>query len=437
MSQIRVIKPVRQWQGTIVAPGDKSISHRLVMLAGLADRPVRLSNFLYAADCLSTVRCMRALGVRVDKDSEGVLTVMGNGLYGLKEPEDVLDAGNSGTTLRLMTGILGAQPFFSVFTGDASLRQRPMGRVVKPLRQMGSQLLGRQDSRNIPLAIGPNPTLHGIRYDLPVASAQVKSAILLAGLFADAPTTISEPQRSRDHTERLLELFGVPVKREGNVVTIEPAQRLEAPPAIDIAGDISSAAFWMVAASIVPDSEVTIENVGLNPTRTGVLEVLQQMGADLTVMNRRISGNEEIADIFVRSAKLKACEIGEDIMPRLIDEIPILAVAAMFAEGTTVISGAEELRIKETDRLRAVALEFAKMGAVVREKPDGLEIEGGHALQAATCSAHHDHRIAMSLAIAGSAAQGVTIEGAECVEISYPDFYDVLARAAQQTRGGL
>ena len=431
MTQTRVIQPVRQWQGTIVAPGDKSISHRSVMLAGLSERPVRLSNFLYAADCLSTVRCMRALGVKVEKDAEGVLTVSGNGLYGLKEPEDVLDAGNSGTTLRLLSGILGAQPFFSIITGDASLRQRPMGRVVKPLRMMGSQLAGRQDVRNIPMAIGPNPTLKGINYDLPVASAQVKSAILLAGLFADSPTTVSEPHRSRDHTERLLELFGVKVTREGTSVTVQPAQELEAPPAIDIAGDISSAAFWMVAASIVPGSEVTIENVGLNPTRTGILDVLEQMGADLTVLNRRRSGNEDIADILVRSAALKGCEISGEIMPRLIDEIPILAVAAMFASGKTVISGAEELRVKETDRLHAVALEFGKMGAVIEEKEDGLVIEGGHSLHEATCFAHHDHRIAMSLAIAGSAAQGVTIEGADCVEISYPDFYEVLASFAK------
>ena len=431
MTQTRVIQPVSQWQGTIVAPGDKSISHRSVMLAGLSERPVRLSNFLYAADCLSTVRCMRALGVKVEKDADGVLTVSGNGLYGLKEPEDVLDAGNSGTTLRLLSGILGAQPFFSIITGDASLRQRPMGRVVKPLRMMGSQLAGRQEGRNIPMAIGPNPTLKGITYDLPVASAQVKSAILLAGLFADSPTTVSEPHRSRDHTERLLELFCVKVTRQGSAVTVQPAQELEAPPAIDIAGDISSAAFWMVAASIVPDSEVTIENVGLNPTRTGILDVLEQMGADLTVLNRRRSGNEDIADILVRSAALKGCEIGGEIMPRLIDEIPILAVAAMFASGKTVISGAEELRVKETDRLHAVALEFGKMGAVIEEKEDGLVIEGGHSLHGATCFAHHDHRIAMSLAIAGSAAQGVTIEGADCVEISYPDFYEVLAGFAK------
>ena len=264
-----------------------------------------------------------------------------------------------------------------------------------------------------------------------MASAQVKSAILLAGLFADSPTTVSEPHRSRDHTERLLELFGVKVTREGTSVTVQPAQELEAPPAIDIAGDISSAAFWMVAASIVPGSEVTIENVGLNPTRTGILDVLEQMGADLTVLNRRRSGNEDIADILVRSAALKGCEISGEIMPRLIDEIPILAVAAMFASGKTVISGAEELRVKETDRLHAVALEFGKMGAVIEEKEDGLVIEGGHSLHEATCFAHHDHRIAMSLAIAGSAAQGVTIEGADCVEISYPDFYEVLASFAK------
>ncbi|SMC57343.1 3-phosphoshikimate 1-carboxyvinyltransferase [Sporomusa malonica] len=427
MEEIIKLSPADGLAGTVNIPGDKSISHRSVMLAGLADTPVKVTNFLHAADCRSTIGCMRALGVTVEQDAAGVLDITGRGFYGLSEPYDVLDAGNSGTTMRLLTGLLGAQPFFSVMTGDASLRKRPMARVITPLAKMGLNIKGREESRYAPLAITPAEQVHGIEYDMPVASAQVKSAILLAALYANSPTIITEPLPSRDHTERMFETFGIPVKRIGSSISIEPVKKLTAPELINIPGDISSAAFWLVAASIIPNSQLTLVNVGINPTRTGILDVLKQMGADITITNERWSGCEPVADIVVRSAQLKGIAIGAEIIPRLIDEIPVLAVAALFAEGRTVVQGAEELRVKETDRLRAVALELGKMGAEITETPDGLIIEGPQKLNAAVCHSHDDHRMAMALAIAGTASQGVEIEEPDCVKISYPDFYAVLA----------
>ncbi|WP_094602812.1 3-phosphoshikimate 1-carboxyvinyltransferase 1 [Sporomusa silvacetica DSM 10669] len=431
MSKIIQIAKTGGLTGAITIPGDKSISHRSIMLSGLADTPVTITNFLHAADCWSTINCMRALGVIVEEDKGGVLTVQGKGLYGLSEPSDVLDAGNSGTTIRLLTGLLGAQPFFSVLTGDASIRNRPMARVIAPLAKMGLQIAGRGQSRYAPLAISAPEQVRGIEYDMPVASAQVKSAILLAALYANTPTTITEPIPSRDHTERMFETFGIPVKREGRAIILEPIQKIAAPKRLDVPGDISSAAFWLVAASIIPNSELALINVGINPTRTGILDVLTQMGADITITNNRWSGREPVADIVVRSANLKGVTIEAEIIPRLIDEIPILAVAALFAEGQTVVKGAEELRVKETDRLKAVALELGKMGATITENPDGLVIDGPQSINAAICDSHHDHRMAMSLAVAGSAAQGVTITESDCVKISYPDFFDVLSKLRQ------
>ena len=418
--------------GTIAIPGDKSISHRSIMLAGLADTPVTITNFLHAADCWSTISCMQAVGVLVEQGPNGVLTVKGNGFHGLTEPNDVLDAGNSGTTTRLLTGLLGAQPFFSVLTGDASIRKRPMARVITPLATMGLKISGRGQSRYAPLAINPAAQVRGIEYAMPVASAQVKSAILLAALYANSPTTLTEPIPSRDHTERMFETFGIPVKRSGNTIILEPVQKITAPKQIDVPGDISSAAFWLVAASIIPNSHLVLQNVGINPTRTGILDVLQQMGADITLINERWSGGEPVADMVVRSACLKGITLEAGIIPRLIDEIPILAVAALFAEGQTVVKGAEELRVKETDRLSAIALELGKMGAVMTETADGLIIDGPQHLQFASCDSHHDHRMAMSVAIAGLAAQGVEISGADCVKISYPDFFAVLAKVNQE-----
>jgi 3-phosphoshikimate 1-carboxyvinyltransferase len=428
------VNPGRRLTGEIAVPGDKSISHRSVMLAGLADRPVRIGNFLAAADCLSTVACMRALGAKIDQTGETALTVRGNGLFGLSEPDDILDAGNSGTTMRLLTGILAGQPFFSVLTGDGSLRRRPMARVIAPLVRMGCRIHGREQSRYAPLAILPADGIHGIDYTMPVASAQVKSALLFAGMFADGPTRITEPYLSRDHSERMLQTFGAKVTRSGLTVKLAPVQELVAPPAIEVPGDISSAAFWLVAATLIPGSRLLLANVGVNPTRTGIIDILGRMGADITVVNRRFAGEEPVADLVVAAAGLAGTTVEGEIIPRLIDEIPVLAVAALFAEGRTVISGAEELRVKETDRLKAITLELAKMGARIEETPDGLIIDGPQPLAAAACHSHGDHRMAMALAVAGLAAGGVEIDDAGCVAISYPHFFSQIA-ALQETGG--
>lgn len=431
MGEIIKIQKTSGLTGTITILGDKSISHRSIMLAGLANTPVTITNFLHAADCWSTITCMQALGVIVEQDKEGVLTVKGHGFHGLSEPDDVLDAGNSGTTTRLLTGLLGAQPFFSVLTGDASIRKRPMARVITPLTQMGLKIAGRGQSRYAPLAISKPEHVYGIEYAMPVASAQVKSAILLAALYANGPTTLTEPIPSRDHTERMFETFGIPVKRIGKAIILAPVQKINAPERIDVPGDISSAAFWLVAASIIPNSQLVLINVGINPTRTGILDVLKQMGADITLSNKRWSGREPVADIVVRSANLMGVTIEAEIIPRLIDEIPILAVAALFAQGQTVVKGAEELRVKETDRLKAIALELGKMGATITETADGLVIDGPQRITSALCDSHHDHRMAMALAVAGLAAQGVEINEADCVKISYPNFFSVISELRQ------
>lgn len=419
----QIIDKVKCLQGIVDIPGDKSISHRTVMLAGLSSTPVRVTNFLSAADCWSTVNCMRALGVKVEETGENQLVIKGNGLFGLTEPADVLDAGNSGTTMRLLTGILAGQPFFTVLTGDNSLRRRPMARVIGPLAKMGCRIYGREQSRYAPLAIIPSEGIHGINYTLPVASAQIKSAILLAGMFADSPTVVTEPYLSRDHSERMLQAFGVGVTRNGLAVRLDPVRELTAPTAIEVPGDISSAAFWLVAASIIPGSKLRLRNVGINPTRTGILDILKQMGANISTCNHRQAGQEPVADIIVESSELKGATIEAEIIPRLVDEIPVLAVAALFAKGTTVVRGAEELRVKETDRLKAITLELTKMGARITETPDGLIIDGPQKLTAACCDSHDDHRMAMALAVAGMASQGVEISEAECVSISYPQFY--------------
>ncbi|MBP2642909.1 MAG: aroA1 [Firmicutes bacterium] len=418
-----IIKPVKTLKGTLKIPGDKSISHRSVMFAGLADTPVSISNFLPSQDCLSTAGCMRSLGVSVEQIGSTELVVKGNGLYGLKEPLDVLDAGNSGTTIRLLTGLLAGQPFFSMFTGDQSIRRRPMGRVITPLTQMGAIIRGRENSRYAPLAIVPVEGIHGINYVMPMASAQVKSAILLAGLFAKGDTLVTEPYLSRDHTERMLSTFGVTLECNHLTIKLTPPTKFTAPPGIRVPGDISSAAFWMVAATIIPGSKVLLENVGVNPTRTGIIDVLLAMGANITVTNQRMEGEEPVADLLVEEAELTGVTLDAEIIPRLIDEIPILAVAALFAKGKTVIRGAEELRVKESDRLKTITLELAKLGAQITETPDGLMIDGPQDLKRGICQAHDDHRIAMSLAIAGMAGDGVEINGAECVAISYPHFF--------------
>lgn len=426
MEEKRIINPSGSLTGSVTVPGDKSLSHRSIMLAGLADSPVEVCNFLAAEDCISTVSCMRALGVSVEFDLDGTVRVTGKGLFGLKEPDTILDAGNSGTTIRLLSGLLAGQPFFSVLTGDASLRRRPMARIINPLTQMGARIIGREKSRYAPVAIDFAESLKGIDYKMPVASAQVKSAIMFAALYADSPTSITEPYLSRDHTERMFKQFGVTVLRNKLSVTVEPVSRLDAPARIDVPGDFSSAAFLLVAATIIPDSDLLIRNVGVNSTRTGLLDVLKEMGANIEVLNQRQSGEEPVADLRVRTAPIRGISIGSELIPRLIDEIPVLAVAALFADGETLIQGAEELRVKETDRLKAMACELNRMGGRIKENPDGMLIQGKCRLQSAECATYADHRVAMALAVAGMAADGVALDDAGCVAISFPGFFETM-----------
>lgn len=427
-SKKEISRVVGGLRGEVEIPGDKSVSHRSVMLAGLCDTTVHITNFLHAADCLSTAAAMEALGVSVRWSGDTTLDVTGRGFDGLTEPAGILDAGDSGTMLRLMMGLLAPQPFLSTFTGDAALYRRPMGRVITPLSQMGARIVGRAGGKYLPITVLPaEKPLHGIEYKMPMASAQVKSAILLAGLRAEGETTVIEPFPSRDHTERMLRAFGAEMRQDGVRVSCRTVSKLSAPEAIEVPGDISSAAFWLVAASIIEGSDLLLKGVGVNPTRTGVLDVLRDMGANIELLNGRESGGEPIADIRVRSAKLHGVSFGGAIIPRLIDEIPILAVAALFAKGDTVISDAGELRVKETDRLHAVAVEYNKLAPCVEESEDGLVIHGGSKkIRHGSCFSYDDHRMAMSLAIAGAAGDGVTIENPECVDISYPSFYKTL-----------
>jgi 3-phosphoshikimate 1-carboxyvinyltransferase len=415
-------------QGTIRVPGDKSISHRALMLGAIATGETCIRGLLLGEDPRSTAACFQAMGAEISPLNSDEVRVRGVGMGQLQEPLDVLNAGNSGTTLRLMLGLLASQPgcFFTV-TGDDSLRSRPMSRVVTPLQQMGAQIWGRQNGKFAPLAVR-GQQLQPIHYQSVIASAQVKSCILLAGLMADGETTVTEPALSRDHSERMLKAFGADVRvdPETHSATVIGGSQLHGQTVI-VPGDISSAAFWLVAGAIVPGSELMVENVGVNPTRTGILEALEQMEADITLENQREVAGEPVADIRVRYSHLKACEISGDVIPRLIDEIPILAVAAAFANGTTKIRDAAELRVKESDRLAVMAKQLEKMGAKVTEYPDGLDIEGGVPLQGAEVESHGDHRIAMSLAIAALAAsETTTILGAEAASISYPNFIDTL-----------
>ena len=413
----------------IIIPGDKSISHRSIMLSSLGSTPVEITNFLKGADCLSTIACMKAMGVEIEEHDNKIL-VKGNGLNGLKEPEDVLDAGNSGTTLRLLMGLLAPQNFVTTFTGDKSLRSRPMGRVIKPLTAMGARILGRNGNKNLPITILPsNEKLHGIKYKMPVASAQVKSAIILAGLYADSVTTIVEPYPSRDHTEKMLTAFGAKIDKSGNEIKVTPTNELTAPKSIEVPGDISSAAYWIVLASILEGSDVIIKNVGINETRTGIIDVMKDMGAKIEFVNERISGGEKLADVHVVHSKLHSTTFGGEMIPRLIDEVPIIAVAAAFAEGDTIINDVGELRVKETDRLTAIVEEYNKIAAGAFEATDDkLIIHGGRKFNFAECKTYDDHRMAMSLAIFGSAAEGVEIDNPDCVNISYPIFYETLSK---------
>jgi 3-phosphoshikimate 1-carboxyvinyltransferase len=415
-------------QGRIQIPGDKSISHRALMLGAIAEGETEIQGLLLGEDPRSTASCFQAMGAEISPLNTELVRVKGIGLGNLQEPLDVLNAGNSGTTLRLMLGLLASHPgrFFTV-TGDSSLRSRPMSRVVKPLQQMGAQIWGRKDNSLAPLAI-QGQELKPIHYHSPIASAQVKSCIMLAGLFTEGKTTITEPALSRDHSERMLRAFGadVSVDPETNSVTVTGTAQLYGQKVI-VPGDISSAAFWLVAGAIVPGSELVVENVGVNPTRTGILEALEMMGANIQLENHREVAGEPVADVRVRYSRLRSCTIAGDIVPRMIDEIPILAVAAVFAEGTTVIRDAEELRVKESDRITVMAQQLNQLGAKVSELPDGMEITGGTPLVGTDVDSHTDHRIAMSLAIAALNASGITtIHRAEAAAISYPNFTNTL-----------
>lgn len=419
-----VVKPAHKLEGTIRVPGDKSISHRALMLGALAEGTTRIRGFLRGQDCLSTVRCFQDLGIAITLD-EDLVTVEGQGLHGLQEPPNVLDVGNSGTTLRLLCGILAGQPFTSCLTGDASVRSRPMARVTGPLREMGAVILGREDGRLAPLAIRGGK-LKAIQYSSPVASAQVKSALILAGLYAEGWTEVTEPSLSRNHTELMLRSFGADLQSEGTTVRVKGQPRLTGQEIL-VPGDISSAAFFLVAGAIMPTARIVLEGVGLNPTRTGIIEVLQAMGAKLAITERRETAGEEYGTLTIESSSLRGITIGGDLIPRLIDEIPVIAIAAAFASGVTEIRDAAELKVKESNRIRTMAEGLGRLGARVEELPDGLRIYGGKKLTGTSCRSYHDHRVAMSLAVAGLRAQGETIiEEAEAIPVSFPQFSELI-----------
>lgn len=411
-------------KGTITVPGDKSISHRSIMFGALAEGTTRVTNFLQGADCLSTIACFQKMGIAIENRADEIL-IHGKGLHGLCVPEGILDVGNSGTTMRLISGILSGQSFTTQLTGDASIQSRPMKRIIEPLTQMGAQIESLQSNNCAPLRIQGAP-LHGICYHSPVASAQVKSCILLAGLYADHVTSVTEPYLSRNHSEIMLRHFGASVLSEGTTATIYPEPRLQAQD-IQVPGDISSAAYFIAAALMVPDSEILIKNVGINPTRDGLLKVCAAMGADITLLNEDHSSGEPTADILVRYSSLQGTTVGGAVIPTLIDELPVVAALACFAEGTTVIQDAQELKVKESNRIDVMVKNLTAMGAQVTETEDGMIIEGGHPLHGAVLNSRLDHRIAMTFAITALAADGETqIVDADCVKISYPGFYQDL-----------
>ena len=420
---------VQSLQGEISVPGDKSISHRAIMFGALAKGTTEIYNFLQGADCLSTISCFEKMGIVVENTGD-VVKVHGKGLHGLSKPSDILDVGNSGTTARLMSGILSAQNFSSIMTGDASIQKRPMKRVTAPLSQMGANIVSERGNDCCPLLIQGN-SLTGISYQSPVASAQVKSAILLAGLYADGTTSVTEPYTSRNHTELMLEQFGVPVSVNGTTVSISKVEELQSQ-TITVPGDISSAAFFLVAGLITPNSCIRLTNVGINETRSGILDVCRAMGANITLENVKDDCGEPVADIIVKTSELKGTVLEGALIPRLIDEIPIIAVMACFANGTTIIKDAEELKVKESNRLDIMVNYLSQMGADIEGTEDGMIIRGGKPLHGITVDSNHDHRIAMSFAIASLVCEGtMDIQGGECVTISYPKFYEDLERLSK------
>jgi len=431
---IKTIKSCPRLEGEVVLPGDKSISHRAVILNSLAKGKARIDNFAPGADCLSTVRCLRALGVTIDRrgsPASPTISVSGTGEHGLTEASNVLDAGNSATTMRLLGGLLAGQPFLSVITGDASLRSRPMGRLIEPLRLMGADVSGRAQDSFAPLVI-KGKKLRGIDFTLPVPSAQIKSAILLAGLFARGSTILHQRIPSRDHTERMLRQMGASLEGKANSLTLLPVTDPLAPLSFRVPGDISSAAYFLVAAAVHPNARIVIRDCGINPTRTGIIDILLAMGAKLKTDNERLEAGEPLADIVIESSELKGLEVGGDIIPRLIDEIPVLAVAGCIAKGKTVIRNAGELRVKESDRIATVASGLSRLGAKIEPLSDGMVIYGGKLLSGTEVDSHLDHRLAMTLAISGLVAKGeTTIKHARAAQVSYPAFWQTLQQITE------
>ncbi|SES62013.1 3-phosphoshikimate 1-carboxyvinyltransferase [[Clostridium] polysaccharolyticum] len=416
-------------RGELQIPGDKSISHRAIMLGSLAKGTTEITNFLQGADCLSSMACFQSMGISITRNKDTVL-VHGKGLHGLSKPEAMLDVGNSGTTTRLMSGILAAQPFESSLNGDASIQKRPMKRIMEPLSLMGAQIESLAGNGCAPLRIVGKP-LKGIHYQSKVASAQVKSCILFAGLYADGETSVTEPYVSRNHSELMLSYFGGTIKTEGTTATVLPEPVLSGQK-VSVPGDISSAAYFIAAALLVPGSEVLIKNVGTNPTRDGILRVCKQMGADITLLNTSSTKGEPSADLFVRSSSLHGTVIGGELIPALIDELPIIAILASYAEGETIIKDAQELKVKESNRIDVMVSNLSKMGVDIQATDDGMIIHGGKPLHGAVIDSKSDHRIAMSFAVASLQAEGVTeILGSECVRISYPGFYEDLKKLSQ------
>ncbi|MDD5434638.1 MAG: 3-phosphoshikimate 1-carboxyvinyltransferase [Nitrospira sp.] len=418
------IKPVKRLSGEIFVQGDKSISHRAVIFGSIAKGITRVTNFLTSDDCMRTMRAFEAMGVKIHAEEETV-EIHGNGPDGLTEPADVMDMGNSGTSARLLCGLLSGQPFFSVMTGDSSLRRRPMKRVIEPLKMMGADILGRKGGEYLPLAVRGSK-LKGISYSLPVPSAQIKSAILLAGLFAEGKTSVIENIQSRDHTELMMESFGINLVKDGSTIMIEGGQIPYAKD-ISVPGDISAAAFFLVGASILDGSDIVIRDVGINPTRTGIIDILRDMGASVEIFNMRNLGKEPVGDIRVKSAALHGTEIKGDMIPRCVDELPVISIAAAMAEGETFIRDAAELRVKESDRITVMAGCLASLGVEVETYNDGMRIKGTGRLKGTLSNSHGDHRIAMSMAIAGLTADGETvIEDTECINTSFPRFEETL-----------
>ena len=422
------IKKLTNLHGEITVPGDKSISHRAVMFGSLAKGTTRITHFLEGADCLSTISCFRKMGIDIENNN-GEILVHGKGLRGLSSPTDILDVGNSGTTTRLISGILAGQNFVSELTGDNSIQSRPMKRIMTPLLSMGADITSIKGNNCVPLRIAGHP-LKAIHYDSPVASAQVKSCVLLAGMYSDGVTSVTEPVLSRNHTEIMLNYFGAQVTSEGTTASIVPEPSLHARE-ITVPVDISSAAYFIAAGLLVPGSEILLKNVGINPTRDGLLRVCKDMGADITMLNVNMDG-EPTADLLVRTSSLHGTTVGGEIIPTLIDEIPMIAVMAAFAEGTTIIKDAKELKVKESDRILVMAENLSRMGADITPTDDGMIIHGSKPLHGAVIDSYLDHRVAMSFAIAGLLCDGpLSIKGGDCVKISYPEFYEDLYRLGE------